>query len=58
MQQCESTALPGNLGVRVDCFMTRGYLTGKRLRTPVLDHKMHVAIYSNGPSAPPFRRPC
>jgi len=29
-------ALPANLRVRVDCFMTRGYLTGKRLRTPGL----------------------
>ena len=35
----KSTALPANLGVRVDCFMTRGYLTGKRLRNPDLnDH--------------------
>jgi len=31
----KSTALPANLGVRVDCFMTRGFLTGKSLRTPV-----------------------
>jgi len=30
----KSTALPANLGFRVDCFMTRGYLSGKSLRTP------------------------
>jgi len=30
-------ALPDNLGFRVDCFMTQGYLTGKSLRTPALD---------------------
>jgi len=34
MQQCEFTSLPGITGVRVDCFMPRGYLTGRRLRTP------------------------
>jgi len=26
------------LGVRVDCFMTWGYLPGKRLRTPELNY--------------------
>jgi len=32
----KSMALPADLGIWVDCFMTQGYLTGKRLRTPGL----------------------
>jgi len=40
------TALPANLGVQVDCFMNRGYLTGKRLRTPVLNCHTHIFFHS------------
>jgi len=38
MQQCEIHGFASYLGVRVDCFMTRGYLTGKSLRIPVLGY--------------------
>jgi len=34
--------LPANLVVRVDCFMTRWYITGKRLRTPILRHRLYL----------------
>ena len=48
----KSTALPANVGFWVDCFMTQGYLTGKRLRTPVLAYTLsamnkHSAMNKN-----------
>jgi len=36
------TALPANQVVRVDCLMSRGYFTGKGLRTPDLDNPGQV----------------
>jgi len=35
------------LGVRVDCFMSRGYLTGKRFRTPDLEEKEPQLLFSD-----------